>query len=306
MDAGAVSHATFANRTTGNAIFEGPFDVAATGLRQGENVLAVEVHQANSGSSDIVFGSEVQLTTTSPVSFTPSAPNSVRRDLPSLPSIWINEVHPINTTGITDNVGERDPWLELYNDSDADVNLASWSLSDDLAVLGKFNFPVTAMIPARGYLLVWTDGSVSSPPQEVHANFRLSSTGGSVYLSARPGGALTIVDYVRYSAVANQSYGSTTDGRAVGRALLAQSSPGASNSPNPAVGPTILVDRAPSGAPRLTWSSIVGRTYIVEIKPDLRAAGWTGVSQAAGTGGNLTYTEPSLPQTNRFYRVRVN
>jgi hypothetical protein len=46
---------TAANRTVSDAILEGPFTVAVDNLRAGENVLAVEVHQTSSGSSDIVF-----------------------------------------------------------------------------------------------------------------------------------------------------------------------------------------------------------------------------------------------------------
>ena len=40
----------------GNAGYEGPTRVPATSLQEGDNVMAVEVHQASTGSSDIVFG----------------------------------------------------------------------------------------------------------------------------------------------------------------------------------------------------------------------------------------------------------
>jgi hypothetical protein len=40
----------------GDAVYEGPFYVCVTNLVQGDNVLAVEVHQTGSGSSDIVMG----------------------------------------------------------------------------------------------------------------------------------------------------------------------------------------------------------------------------------------------------------
>lgn len=55
-----VGHGTFASDNVGDADYEGPFDLPASSLIVGENVLAVEVHQDDAGSSDIVFGLELQ------------------------------------------------------------------------------------------------------------------------------------------------------------------------------------------------------------------------------------------------------
>ena len=44
-------------------VFEGPFEIAATALQVGDNVLAVEVHQSGGSSSDMVFGAELTATT---------------------------------------------------------------------------------------------------------------------------------------------------------------------------------------------------------------------------------------------------
>ncbi len=51
-----VSHGEFANDFVDDADWEGPFDLPTDALRQGDNVLAVEVHQASAGSSDVVLG----------------------------------------------------------------------------------------------------------------------------------------------------------------------------------------------------------------------------------------------------------
>ena len=56
MPAGAVTNDTRAGRTVGNAVLEGPFQIPTDHLVQGDNVLAVEVHQASATSSDIVLG----------------------------------------------------------------------------------------------------------------------------------------------------------------------------------------------------------------------------------------------------------
>ena len=48
---------------TGHEQFlEGPYSIPETLLRNGENVLAVEVHQAGASSSDLVFGAELTAT----------------------------------------------------------------------------------------------------------------------------------------------------------------------------------------------------------------------------------------------------
>ncbi|MBN2329920.1 MAG: lamin tail domain-containing protein, partial [Candidatus Omnitrophica bacterium] len=56
MPDGAVDYETFANRTVTNANYEGPFTLAADSIKAGKNVIAVEVHQINATSSDIVMG----------------------------------------------------------------------------------------------------------------------------------------------------------------------------------------------------------------------------------------------------------
>ncbi len=56
MPADTVTYASPAIRTVGNAAYEGPFDLATAHLVTGTNVLAAEVHQVNTTSSDIVLG----------------------------------------------------------------------------------------------------------------------------------------------------------------------------------------------------------------------------------------------------------
>jgi hypothetical protein len=60
MPVTAVSYSTPAGRTVDNAVYEGPFVRTPTNLVAGTNVLAVEVHQVNTNSSDVVFGATVE------------------------------------------------------------------------------------------------------------------------------------------------------------------------------------------------------------------------------------------------------
>jgi hypothetical protein len=53
----AITHTTRADRTVDNAVYEyAGIDASQLNLLSGDNVIAVEVHQVSSGSSDIVFG----------------------------------------------------------------------------------------------------------------------------------------------------------------------------------------------------------------------------------------------------------
>jgi Lamin Tail Domain/Immunoglobulin domain/Immunoglobulin I-set domain len=56
MPSGSISYGTPANRTVNSAALEGPFNIAAWPLTIGWNLLAVEVHQAQSNSNTVAFG----------------------------------------------------------------------------------------------------------------------------------------------------------------------------------------------------------------------------------------------------------
>jgi hypothetical protein len=59
MPPGGVDENTLAARNVGIAAYEGPFDIPEPNLVHGENVLAVEVHQSDPFSEDVVFGVEL-------------------------------------------------------------------------------------------------------------------------------------------------------------------------------------------------------------------------------------------------------
>ena len=60
MPAGPVMHSTLATRNVATAALEGPLNIPIYNLVPGENVLAVEVHQATLPNPDLVFGAEVE------------------------------------------------------------------------------------------------------------------------------------------------------------------------------------------------------------------------------------------------------
>ncbi|HPU55512.1 MAG TPA: lamin tail domain-containing protein, partial [Verrucomicrobiota bacterium] len=139
MGNGPISYNTFASRTIDNATYEGPFVLSSASLVQGANVIAVEVHQNNAGSTDIVFGMTLDAILTPP--YTPGALNSVAASLPPLPPLWLNEVQAQNLSGPQDGFGERDPWVELYNAGTNAISLENFFLTDDYGNLTRWAFP---------------------------------------------------------------------------------------------------------------------------------------------------------------------
>ena len=58
MPSGNVTFSQYASASVGDAQYEGPFSVPLTNLVNGDNVLAVEVHNQSNVSSDITWGGE--------------------------------------------------------------------------------------------------------------------------------------------------------------------------------------------------------------------------------------------------------
>ncbi len=90
------------------------------------------------------------------------------------PTLVINELMADNDSTFSDEFGEYDDWLEIYNPTDADVLLSGYHLTDDYADQLQWSLPDTS-IPAGGYLVIWCDEDTLQGP--LHANFRLSADG---------------------------------------------------------------------------------------------------------------------------------
>jgi hypothetical protein len=174
-----------------------------------------------------------------PILFTPGAANNVRASLPAFPPLWLNEVLPNNfflsTNGITDSFGERDPWVELYNSGTNDLSLAGYFLGNNYGNLVQWAFPSNAVIGAQQFLIVWLDGQPEqSTDTELHANFRIAPSVGSVVLS-RGSDLASVLDFLNYRIpVAGRSYGSYPDGNVSGRRVFSIVTPGATNNPTSA------------------------------------------------------------------------
>ena len=102
MPAGAVTAATTA-ASSGDFTVEGPVQIPTGSLQAGSNRISVEVHQGSTGSSDAVFGLEVDLLELLP---DPAAPSGLR----------ISELAPSSAAD--------DWWMEITNTDTLPIDLA--------------------------------------------------------------------------------------------------------------------------------------------------------------------------------------
>ena len=104
------------------------------------------------------------------VMVTPGQTNPATSD----PLLVINEFLASNDTGIVDEAGDHEDWLELYNPGDAPVALAGLFLTDDLAVPDAWALPAIDLAPGE-HLVVWCDDDEEEGP--LHASFKISANG---------------------------------------------------------------------------------------------------------------------------------
>ena len=90
----------------------------------------------------------------------------------------INEAMSSNKWYLPQNGYQFYDWIELYNNSDTNINLADYSLTTDVDDKEMYKLPNIILEP-NNYYLVMASGDVSlSNNSYIHANFKLSSGDG--------------------------------------------------------------------------------------------------------------------------------
>jgi hypothetical protein len=112
---------------------------------------------------------------------------------PAYDVVVINELMPVNKTTVTDNYGQYDDWIELFNLSSSTKDFSGYYLSDSKSKNTKWQFPQGTSIAGNGYLIIWADADTTQVG--LHANFKLSSSGEGAVLS-KPD--KTIIDKVSF------------------------------------------------------------------------------------------------------------
>ena len=89
-------------------------------------------------------------------------------------TLAINEFIASNTTIVTDEAGEYEDWIEIYNYGSASVYLGDYYLSDNSSNPTKWSLP-DQWLEHDQYLVIWADEDQEQGP--LHANFKLSGGG---------------------------------------------------------------------------------------------------------------------------------
>ena len=124
-------------------------------------------------------------------------------------NILINEFMASNATFSTDEFGENEDWVELYNPGNTAVDIGGMYITDNLADPTLWQIPNTdpqiTTIPAGGYLLLWFDKDIAQGP--LHVNAKLGSSGEDIGLFESDG--VTLIDSRTFSV----QYADISEGR---------------------------------------------------------------------------------------------
>ena len=139
----------------------------------------------------------------------------------------INEVMADNQKTLVDSAsGKYSDWIELYNGSDAVVDMTNYRLTDNLTNTTRFVIPSGYTIPPKGFLLVWADGdlTLNQPVRpDLHVNFKLSKNGKSVGLYSPDN---RLVDGFSFGAqIPDMSLGHFPDGATTSLIYMPQPTP---------------------------------------------------------------------------------
>lgn len=127
-------------------------------------------------------------------------------------TLRINEFMAANSseTGITDEHGDADDWIEIYNATDFDVDMAGMYIADDQDIWRvPAGYPAQTTVRGKGYIVFWADNEEETEGP-LHLPFKLGVGGDSITLYDTD--RTTVIDSVTFgSQIWNVSYGRYPD-----------------------------------------------------------------------------------------------
>ena len=144
-------------------------------LRVGTNVIAGQVHNSSTGSSDLMLDVKFSAAGAAPLTL-------VTKD-----SLWRYFIPAAEFATVPPPTVSSGPqfldWVELRNTTAAPVDLNGWAFSDDAAFPMLWTFPAGTTIPANGFLVVACSGRDKKPASGLmHTNFSLDQDGEAIRL----------------------------------------------------------------------------------------------------------------------------
>lgn len=236
MPSGTVTYNTLATSYAYNNPNTGSLIIPASKFKKGTNVFAVEVHNNATNSSDILWAAELvvkqdaepdyefvstdkeyKIPETNSCKliavFKPFSEEQIAES--GIAPIVINEVSASNSMYVNDYYKKND-WLELYNTTDEDIDIAGLYISDNASKPQKYQVPlndlnINTIIPARGYKVIWCD-KLENFCADIHTSFKLGAEGADVLVSKYDGKTLLWSDELTYVPhLGSESFGRFPD-----------------------------------------------------------------------------------------------
>lgn len=205
MPAGNISYNTWATSWCEGNPDSDTMILDSSLFNQGQNVIAVEVHNNSGSSSDIYWDAEILMekndgevsSTDREITLTKDQTTTLTAVFEPLPEecllaagsspIVINEVSAGNSIFMNE-LYKRNDWIELYNTTDKNIDLSGMYLSDNennphkyqLGVLPSENGIPGNIIKAHGYKIIWADKL--DPLYQFHASFKLGNADGEMVM----------------------------------------------------------------------------------------------------------------------------
>ena len=225
------------------------------------------------------------LTCTAPLHARPAAP-------------FISEFLARNTSGITDEDGDRSDWIEIFNPNGQPYSLSGCHLTDTPSEPEKWSFPAISL-PPGGYLVVFASSknrrTAGSP---LHANFSIASAGEYLALSDATGAIVS--EFAPYPAQQTDlSWGVVSTSPSRRYASFRTPSPGTAN--NPAEAPADPVSFSPRSA---TFPSPGSLTVTLSTPSPTATIRYTTDGSVPSTGATR-YTQPITVSSSARLRARA-
>ena len=133
----------------------------------------------------------------------------------------ISEFLTNNDKGLKDSNGQNYDWIEISNVNRENGDLEGYHLTDDPLNLTKWTFPKKEFND-DGFILVFASGKdLKDPNNDLHTNFKLSSSDGGFLALIKPDGVTIASEFNSYPRqYEDVSFGSVSDPAGTRRALL--------------------------------------------------------------------------------------
>ncbi|MEM7393103.1 MAG: lamin tail domain-containing protein, partial [Verrucomicrobiota bacterium] len=229
-----------------------------------------------------------------------ATPGTTNDTSPLSSNIRINEFMADNRSTKSNSVGEFEDWFELYNAGSNAVNLAGYSLTDDITDPFQYVIPNGVMLNPGDHLLIWADGNSEDEMFDLHTNFKLGAGGEELAIFDN---SATLLDWVVFGDQEEDfSEGLYPDGSDQ-RFEMSIPTPGTTN----VLFAISSIVEMTNGMMQLKWHSREGWTYDVFYRDAYsNNAPWTLLApNIIAPGRKTTLTIPTTSTTDRrYFRVR--